>query len=179
MHSDKGQENTGAAGNDGDEAVWLDLVARLEAPGFMDDNLEATPEKPQAPGHKGVVDFDPLEVWRTSSAPAPQEDDPHQGTLHSPTDFPTGPRDYEAQDADDTFVPEELPSLAGTEPVIMLSWIGAVGGPLFLVLAAIFWRGMPLLAVIGVIVAFLAGTGYLLFRLPANRDHDSGDGAVV
>lgn len=36
-----------------------------------------------------------------------------------------------------------------------------------------------MMMVLAVIVAFLAGTGYLLFRLPNHRDHDSGDGAVV
>ena len=88
-----------------------------------------------------------------------------------------GPRDY--ADEDDTFVPADLPSLSNTEPVIMLSWIAAAGGPLFLVFSAIFWRQIPLMLVFGVIVAFFAGAGYLLYRLPNHRDHDSGDGAVV
>ncbi|MEO6530526.1 MAG: hypothetical protein ABIN10_10560, partial [Specibacter sp.] len=71
------------------------------------------------------------------------------------------------------------PSLANAEPAIVLSWIGAAGGPIFLVIAAIFWRQIPMTLVFGVIAAFLAGTGYLLYRLPNHRDHDSGDGAVV
>ncbi|MDD0857553.1 hypothetical protein NHF46_06780 [Arthrobacter alpinus] len=61
----------------------------------------------------------------------------------------------------------------------MMSWIGAAGAPLFLVFSAIFWRQIPTLLVMAVIVAFIAGTGYLLYRLPNHRDHDSGDGAVV
>ena len=121
-------------------------------------------------------------MWQQQSTPAPAE--PAYGNR---TGSPAarqgagdaGPRDYDADDLDEEFVPEELPSLAGSEPAIVMAWIGAAGGPIFLVLAAIFWRGIPLLGVMGVIVAFLVGTGYLLFRLPKNRDHDSGDGAVV
>jgi len=192
MPSNQGHENSGAAGNDGDEAAWLDLVSRLEAPEFMEGLLESPPEEPTTgeagttsapsptadPAHKGVVDFDPLGVWEGQAEPAPRESELHQGS-EGPVDLPSGPRDYVGEDPDDSFVPEELPSLAGTEPAIVLSWIGAAGGPLFLVIAAIFWRAIPLFAVFGVIAAFLAGTGYLLFRLPKNRDHDSGDGAVV
>ncbi|WP_104091850.1 hypothetical protein [Arthrobacter sp. GMC3] len=190
MPSNQGHENTGSAGNDGDEAAWLDLVARLEAPEFMDELLDSSPEEPKtrsaepsnpkpAPDHKGVVDFDPLGVWEDQSEPAPREAELHQVSGENSTEIPSGPRDYDAEDPDESFVPEDLPSLAGTAPAVVLSWIGAVGGPLFLVIAAIFWRSIPLPAVLGVIAAFLAGTGYLLFRLPNNRDHDSGDGAVV
>jgi hypothetical protein len=186
VQSDHGHEVPNAGGNDGDEAAWLDLVARLQEPAdaFMESALDGgndgdTGGSPAAAGPddgapKGVVDFDPLGVWKRSTDPAPAEPVYGQGGARH-----DGPRDYEADGLPDEFVPEELPSLAGADPAIMLSWIGAAGGPIFLVLAAIFWRGIPLLGVIGVIVAFLAGTGYLLYRLPNHRDHDDGDGAVV
>lgn len=203
MQSDHGHD-TPAAG-DSDEAVWRELVARLQEPddGFMDAADDAGAPAPAAPAGgaapgpakpgpsepgpaalggegraRGVGDFDPLGVWRQQLSPAPGEPaftgDPDAGGAAA-----GGPRDYEADDLDEEFVPEELPSLAGADPAIMLSWIGAAGGPIFLVLAAIFWRGMPLVGVLGVILAFLAGTAYLIYRLPKNRDHDGGDGAVV
>ena len=196
MQSDHGHDTPSKSGNDGDEAAWLDLVARLQEPddSFMDGpagpymadgagpargaaQVDGPADGDSHPG-KGVDDFDPLGVWRRQGAPAPQERGYPQATG---TGGPaaTGPRDYDAEDLDEDFVPEDLPSLAGADPAIMLSWVGAAGAPIFLVLAAIFWRGIPLLGVIGVIVAFLVGTGYLLYRLPKNRDHDSGDGAVV
>ncbi len=179
-----------------DEQVWRELVARLEEPqdGFMDDAGTSSPgavttgadsvsdaAEGSASGLKGVADFDPLGVWQQHLAPVPPElSAEERGSALAGTGS-SGPRDYEAEDADDGegFVPPELPSLSTSDPAIMLSWIGAAGGPLFLVFAAIFWRSMPMLLTIGVIMAFLAGTGYLLSRLPNHRDHDGGDGAVV
>lgn len=134
---------------------------------------------------KTVVDFDPLGVWHAQESSPPRE--PAAGSRFTATpssigdggaDF--GPRDYEVDDDDeDGFVPEELPSLRNSDPAILMSWVGAAGGPLFLVFSAIFWRQVPTLLVVAVIMAFIAGTGYLIFRLPNHRDHDSGDGAVV
>ncbi|MHA7304583.1 hypothetical protein ACX80E_04950 [Arthrobacter sp. TMN-49] len=162
MHSDPGAGTPHPGGTD--DEVWRDLVARLEE---AEDSFLSAPEEPGTPSGgpdaKGVTDFDPLGVWQRQAASA---------------EPPMGPRDYVAAD-DEDFVPEELPSLANAEPAIMLSWIGAAGGPIFLVIAAIFWRQIPTMLVIAVVAAFLAGTGYLLYRLPNHRDHDSGDGAVV
>lgn len=193
MQSDPGAGVPHTGGND--DAVWRDLVARLQEP---DDEFLNAPEPAQdggsvddsgddriaagpvaagsTPGEpKTVTDFDPLGVWQQQSQPAPRESvQPAQGQ-----DSTAGPRDYVAEDDDGDFVPAELPSLSHADPAIMASWIGAAGGPLFLVFSAIFWRQIPLLMVFAVILAFLAGTGYLLFRLPNNRDHDSGDGAVL
>lgn len=183
MQSDPGADTPHTGGND--DEVWRDLVSRLEEAddAFMDSSdVVETPEGPVAgPEAKGVVDFDPLGVWQRQSEPARREPAAggHPGD-HSGRPAEFGPRDYAVDDEDgDEFVPEELPSLRNTEPAIMLSWIGAAGGPLFLVFSAIFWRQIPMMMVLAVIVAFLAGTGYLLFRLPNHRDHDSGDGAVV
>ncbi|GAA5230390.1 hypothetical protein [Arthrobacter cryoconiti] len=193
MQSDHGHSTPDANGND--EAVWADLVSRLQEPSdaFMDGTLGGDPlETGMAPEQKTVNDFDPLGVWRKQSEPAPTEPSfeelsfKGERTSQKNTESAIGqspdsrgPRDYHADEFEEDFVPPEPPSLAGVEPIIMLSWIGAVGGPLFLVVAAIFWRGIPFLAVIGVIMAFLAGTGYLLFKLPHSRENDDGDGAVV
>ncbi|MCQ9164282.1 hypothetical protein [Arthrobacter sp. STN4] len=187
MQSDHGHDTPSTGGDDRDEAVWLDLVARLQEPddSFMEgalpeaaDEAGTPPAAPAAGPSKGVDDFDPLGVWRRQLSPAPEEP-PYGGGRGGSASPDTGPRDYAAADPDDEFVPPVPPSLAGAEPAMVLAWIGAAGGPIFLVLAAIFWRGMPLVAVIGVILAFLAGTGYLIYRLPKNRDHEGGDGAVV
>ena len=175
MQSDPGAGVPHTGGND--DEVWRELVARLE------ESDDAFMEHPQAlPGAgparvephdagepKSVIDFDPLGVWQQSGA-APEE----PGT-QAPAAW--GPRDHEAPDEGE-FVPAELPSLSQSDPAIMASWIGAAGGPLFLVFSAIFWRQAPLLLVVGVIIAFIAGTGYLFYRLPSHRD-DDGDGAVV
>ncbi|MHA7176054.1 hypothetical protein ACX80D_05315 [Arthrobacter sp. Sr24] len=142
--------------------------------------------KPTDAEPKTVVDFDPLGVWHSQESPAPTEPAAESrfaatpsGTSDGGADF--GPRDYAVDDDDDidSFVPEELPSLSNSDPAIVMSWVGAAGGPLFLVFSAIFWRHVPTLLVVAVIMAFVAGIGYLLYRLPNHRDHDSGDGAVV
>lgn len=204
MQSDPGPGTPQTGGND--EEIWRDLVARLEEPddAFMDDddapsaapgNDGADSAAPASPGPtgatepKGVVDFDPLGVWQQEAEPAPRERSAGEraggeragGTAHD-DEAAWGPRDYAAADDEDDeggFVPEDLPSLRNSEPAIVLSWIGAAGAPLFLVFASIFWRSVPMTLVLCAVAAFVAGVGYLIYRLPAHRDHDDGDGAVV
>ena len=153
--------------------MWRDLVARLEEgdDAFMDNPNMNNPDTNRPADPKSVSDFDPLGVWRSDSLATPAANDA------GPSE--AGPRDFAADDFADEFVPEEPPILSNTEPALMLSWIAAAGGPLFLLFSAIFWRQAPMLLIVGVIAAFLAGAGYLLFRLPNHRDDDGGDGAVV
>lgn len=155
-----------------DDAVWLDLVARLEG-----KDAGAPAADPAAA--KTFSDFDPLGL----SAAAPversaQERLAPEAPAGSPGDSPAparGPRDYETDDAGDAFVPEEPPSLAGADPMTVLAWLGAVGGPVALVLSAMFWRSAPLLAMIGIIAAFAASVIFLIMKLPGEKDeHDDG-----
>jgi hypothetical protein len=82
-------------------------------------------------------------------------------------------------DGDDgDFIPEEPPSLAGTDPLTMLAWLAAVGGPIALLLSAMFWRSAPLLAVVGIVGVFVLGTVYLIMKLPKEKD-ENDDGARV
>lgn len=145
-----------------DDAVWLDLVARLEG------NQHPTGEVPQAlgpaeaPPRPAFRDFDPLGLAGGAAAePAVP-----------------GPRDYAADDDEGGFIPEEPPSLAGTEPLTMLAWLAAVGGPVALLFAATVWRSAPLSAILGIVAAFVLGTVYLIMRLPQDKDEDD-DGARV
>jgi hypothetical protein len=150
-----------------EDAVWADLVARLEE----------TPTEGPGP-RQDFSDFDPLGIARpapiagagadTSAAPAP------------PPAAASGPRNYGVDDEEEgAFVPEDPPSLAAAEPALLLAWVGAAGAPIVLLLAAILWRGAPLVAIIGIILVFVASAGYLVFRLPASRDDDGDDGAVL
>jgi hypothetical protein len=81
-------------------------------------------------------------------------------------------------DDGEEFVPEEPPSLAGTDPLTMLAWLGAVGGPVALLLSAMFWRTAPLLAIVGIVAVFVLGTVYLIMKLPEEKNGDD-DGARV
>jgi flagellar biogenesis protein FliO len=60
----------------------------------------------------------------------------------------------------------------------MLAWLGAIGGPLALLLSAMFWRSAPLLAILGIVAAFVLAVVYLIMKLPQEKD-DNDDGARV
>ncbi|WP_090956687.1 hypothetical protein [Arthrobacter sp. ov118] len=208
--------------NDGatdDDAVWLDLVARLQ--GVGDGTDEAAPGWPDEHGPAGgetdssgrsnsgkdstgtdsaggadraggtastartFRDFDPLGL----AGAAPKEPsaaerlrqaggEPGAVAGDEGPDSASGPRDYEPEDDDGAFVPEVPPSLAGADPLTVLAWIGAVGGPVALVLSAMFWRSAPLLAILGMVAAFAASVVFLIMKLPGEKD-ENDDGARV
>jgi hypothetical protein len=209
-----------------DDAVWLDLVARLEAdsaaprrtaatsdaagtadqagatrtagtdPAAAPEPANATDGTETTARPAGFRDFDPLGLAGAAGA-APTElsaaerlaaaapAGPSRGASGSASGGPSdgvqtaaGPRDYEADDDDGGFVPEEPPSLAGTDPLTMLAWLGAIGGPLALLLSAMFWRSAPLLAILGIVAAFVLAVVYLIMKLPQEKD-DNDDGARV
>ncbi|MHA7190851.1 hypothetical protein ACX80N_11225 [Arthrobacter sp. MDT2-16] len=171
-----------------DDAVWQDLVARLEGtaadPGSPDAGRLLPPAAPadplgtrsderggaDAPGARGGEDLTDRE-----RADAIFRDQPFR---------PMGPRDYSAPqradepDDDEGFTPEEPPPLGSGDPLTVLAWVGAAGGPITLLLFAMFWRDAPLAATLGVLALFLAGAGYLVTRLPKHRDIGD-DGAEV
>lgn len=211
-----------------DDAVWLDLVARLEGrdtaaaagpvtgegPAARDslEGLEgpgvpegtdaadgtAGPEAPDAPGAddappagsgpRPFSDFDPLGL--STGVPVELSAEERQAQRHADAGPPAGaaadrpgtargPRDYEGTEEDPLgpgeFVPEEPPSLAGTDPLTMLAWLGAVGGPVALLISAMFWRSAPLMAVLGMVAAFAASVVFLIMKLPGEKDeHDDG-----
>lgn len=186
-----------------DDAVWLDLVARLEgsptAPDVAippveadapDAAAEEDPTETPAPGTAGAGktgsgatfrDFDPLGL--APSAPtefsaAERLSAASPATPQGGEDSAQGPRDYTADDDDGSFVPEDPPSLAGTDPLTMLAWLGAVGGPVALLLSAMFWRSAPLLAILGIVAAFVLAVVYLIMQLPQEKD-ENDDGARV
>lgn len=173
--------------NRDDDAVWLDLVSRLEA---TSSDPRPVAERPQSPaavppeseeGSKKLFgDFDPLGLAapvEKSAQERGETDGRAKEHLSEGTEGPEGPRDYEVED-DGGFVPDEPPSLAGAEPLSVLSWLGAVGGPVALLLAVMFWRTAPLAVILGIVAIFIASVVYLIMRLPEEKD-DNDDGARV
>ncbi len=194
MVSKPEQDPSETNANDDDDAIWRDLVARLEGPsgaGYSPDGFDE-PSSPDGfgldsdgPARAGKPtsfgDFDPLGISRAPHA-APRGNGPDADTGPAAGTGPPGPRDYAAEDPwqdGDDFVPEDPPLLSAVEPALMLAWTGAVGGPIVLLLTALLWRGAPLTAIIAMIAAFVVSAGYLMFRLPSQRDDDGDDGAVV
>ncbi|MCY1312976.1 hypothetical protein D9M70_634560 [compost metagenome] len=60
----------------------------------------------------------------------------------------------------------------------MLAWVGAVGGPIALLFTAMFWRSAPLVAILGIVAAFVASVVFLIMRLPQEKNEDD-DGARI
>lgn len=167
-----------------DEATWLDLVARLQE--TPDTDPRQHPPAPDQPGKEAEA---PRTAPDTGTPPAAEPRTPAERTraifenqpLHRGRQQPaSGPRDYipEEDETDGTFIPEEPPPLGSGEPLVILAWLGAAGGPLLLLLFAMFWRGAPMPVVLGIVAVFVTCAGYLLFRLPQSRDADD-DGAAV
>lgn len=155
-----------------DDAVWLDIVARLE-----EDPAGSTTD----PARNGPrSDVSPTDPPRTD---APLTDRERVDAVFENQPMrPLGPRDYEsateADDDDGRYVPPEPPPLGVGDPLLVLSWLAAAGGPVLLLVIAMFWRDAPLSAWLGILAVFVAGAGYLLTRLPRSRD-DFDDGAEV
>ncbi|HET8879563.1 MAG TPA: hypothetical protein VFN00_08920 [Arthrobacter sp.] len=153
-----------------DDAVWLDLVARLEETesGLAPEPAPGT-AAPQPPAARTFRDFDPLGLAAPGPAPAGPA---------GPQGAADGPRDYEAGDDEGAFVPEEPPRLSEADPLTVLAWLGAVGGPIALMLSVMFWRSAPLLAIVGMVAAFAVSVVFLITKLPHEKD-EYDDGARV
>ena len=167
---------------DGDDAEGPE-APRTDGPGVDGTGVEGSAAR------RPFSDFDPLGL----SAGVPIELSAEErlaqsqaaaGALAGSADadgpqVPQGPRNYEAEDDDPfvpgEFVPEEPPSLAGADPMTVLAWLGAVGGPVALVMSAMFWRSAPLMAILGMVAAFAASVVFLIMKLPGEKDeHDDG-----
>jgi len=169
--------------NKDDDAVWLDLVSRLESTqsGLEEDHAQEssrqvpdTDDSDSQPAQgRTFKDFDPLGLSAPAKEPA---SDAATVAESGSQERQSGPRDYDVEDEDHDFVPEEPPSLAGTEPLVMLAWVGAVGGPIALLFTAMFWRSAPLTATLGIVAAFVVSVIYLIMRLPQEKNEDD-DGA--
>ncbi|MHA7277689.1 nucleotide exchange factor GrpE [Arthrobacter sp. Hz1] len=147
-----------------DDAVWQDLVSRLE-------QTPSAPEAGTAPALDSASE-------QTADVEMSDQDRVRALFENQPRRSPGGPRDYtpeESDDEDEGYHPPEPPALGAGEPLLVLAWFGAVGGPITLLLLAMFWRAAPLTAMLGVLAIFLVSVIFLILRLPKTRDHgDNG-----
>lgn len=164
-------DSSGGEQEQSDDEIWQDLVSRLEQTESPADEPPAENQRPQ--GREETAPAPDPVLFEYPSAPSAQSSRQEREHLG-------GPRDYTPEEEDDTYVPEEPPaSLAGTEPLVVLAWAAAIGGPAALLLSAFFWRAIPLIAVLGIVAAFLVSVVFLLMRLPSERGDDNDDGAIV
>lgn len=150
-----------------DDAVWRDLVARLEETPHGAD-AEDTNERVE-PEHSAGAQEDISDQDRVRAI-----------FNNQPFRSAAGPRDYTPTEEDEPegYEPPEPPRLGVGEPLLVLAWLGAVGGPLALLLIALFWRSVPATVMLGVIALFVASVVFLILRLPKHRDAND-DGAAV
>ncbi len=116
-------------------------------------------------------------------APGPPSDERSDLASYFAETPACGPRDYTVDDEDEgDFVPPDPPALATGRPAMVLSVVGLVGGPAALLLAALFWPGIPGIVVTVLIAAFVAGAVGLFLSLPRDQDRRgpwNDDGAQV
>ena len=168
-----------------DDAVWLDLVARLQADDTPVPDADAVPGDGDTPApgssrhHGGPRHSTATSDDAADDAGSARAEQPEAGSGQGEVPVGAGdPRDYSVEDDDDGFVPEEPPKLSATDPLTMLAWLGAVGAPVALVLSSMFWRSAPLLAILGMVAVFIGSVVYLIMKLPQEKD-ENDDGARV
>ncbi len=156
--------------------------------GDENDDAEGAPRggEPAQAGPSGPDDVPDLEArWQEIVAELGGQESlrPGEPIGGAPADQPSGPRtwapDPAAEEAEDHYEPPEPDRILGGDPLLTMAWTAVVGAAVLLLLAAVVWRTMPSLLVRGAGVAFLAGVGLLLWRMPHHRDDDDGPGAVV
>lgn len=155
------------------------------------------------PGHSdGAPEPEPEPRDRSASGPTDEEVDrrfaeltagfesplPPSATASGSTSAPTttpgtvgGPRDYAVADVpEDGFEPSDPEPLSSADPVLVLAWIGAIGGPIAFILLLILWQSAPAIVWLTALTALLAGWTVVIWRLPRSRNRsDDDDGAVL
>ena len=74
--------------------------------------------------------------------------------------------------------PDPEPVLGG-DPLLTMAWSAVAGVPALVIVAVLVWRDIPTVVLQVAGVAFLAAVGLLFWRMPHDREDDSGPGAVV
>ena len=123
-----------------------------------------------------VEDVDPEDdARRARAAAAPPRPEPPAPPVQGP---PASLADVDEVD-DDGFVPPEPPPLPSGDLVSRLAWAGVLGGPVFLLVAALVWRDLPAMLLLLALAAFVGGFVTLVARMPGSNPDDPDDGAVV
>jgi hypothetical protein len=182
-----GPAGSAPGGSSGDEAAWLDLVARFDAP-TAENGDGSTPW----PEREDLTDSVPVTPAGPDATDAPEAPGPSSPAAEPPANpgvrLPTagpghGPRDTRtpANPEDEHYVPPPPPPLPKIDPATKLAWLALVGGPCYLLVAtAVGWTVSGLAAFLCV-AAFVGGFAVLVLRMDNGGPSDSGpdDGAVV
>ncbi|WP_129789410.1 hypothetical protein [Promicromonospora panici] len=186
-------------GDDDVASRWADIVATL---GDIDvsraDDRAGDPAKPAESSQTSRPDdesaaADPASE-RASGRPSDPAADPaaDEPETESRVIMPTGPRDWplspeaEALEEEEShFTPPEPPPLLSRDPLLTMAWSFVVGVPVLAVVGVVVSAAVPALSIpplVGQIGLglFVAGLAVLIWRMPHQRDpDDDGPGAVV
>jgi len=189
-----------ATGGDGDEAVWLDLVARFDTPGPV--GIEPPwPDREDLAGPVSVTPTMPPTLPDALPREPPTNPTGLPGLPIAP-EVPTppgqpwppaagggaagagaGPRDAPLPDdpAEHHFIPPVPPPLPRLEPVTKVAWAALFGGPLYLLISTALGATITALAAFLAVAALVGGFVIIVLRMNNGRPPDSGpdDGAVV
>jgi hypothetical protein len=182
-----------ATGGGGDEAAWLDLVARFGTPA-PDGMQPPWPDREDLAGPVSVAPTmpptlpdalprePPTNPTGLPGLPIAQGAPPLSGEPW-PMGGAVGPRDAPLPDdpAEDHFVPPVPPPLPRLDPVTKGAWLALFGGPLYLLISTAVGSTISALAAFLAVAAFVGGFVVLVLRMDNGRPPDSGpdDGAVV
>ncbi|MFS0705456.1 hypothetical protein AB6N23_13120 [Cellulomonas sp. 179-A 9B4 NHS] len=162
----------GRGADDGDDAVWASIVARLRD---VDDAADAA--GPAAPGR--VVRPAAPEPPAAGAPPVPEAAPPRL----SGRDWDGTAQYDDAEDAVDEaehFVPPDPGPVLGGDPLLTMAWGAAVGVPILLLVVVVAWRDAPALLLRAAVGLFVVAVGVLVWRMPHRRDPaDDDPGAVV
>lgn len=175
---------------DGFEEIFVDSDATDKARGVIDRSTEDAEwaslveqfNAPSAPGH----DVPPVPRWPASED---VDENSYEPLIDVPAGLVVGDTDEEppkeppprrADDPHDHFIPPEPTRGPRLDWITRAAWLGLIGGPLLLILAAVLDFGTGRITLLGV-VGFMAGFLTLVIRmndrLPPEDTPD--DGAVV
>lgn len=151
-----------------EDAEWQSLVEQFN--------------KPSAPGHGGAEET--VARWPASEDVdekyEPLIDVPAGLTVEEKKTEDPEPPAKKAKDAHDHYVPPEPPRGPRLDWISRLAWLGLLGGPLLLILAALLDFGTGRITTIAV-TGFIGGFLTLVFRMKDRLPPGDGgdDGAVV
>ncbi|PRH80953.1 hypothetical protein C6N75_01360 [Streptomyces solincola] len=158
-------------------------VEDLALPG---DEVNGLPEGPVAGGDAGQGG------GKDAGEDAGKTDKPlGSSVVFAPGVGMAGPRDYEVAAAKDDdldesdeghFVPPEPPELPESDAAARFAWLGVVGGPVLMLLAAVLEWDMTWWLTTLCVGGFLGGVATLVARMRPGgdeEDEDPGRGAVV
>jgi hypothetical protein len=116
--------------------------------------------------------------WQSDPEDGPQDVDARTPGWRSADDPGSAPRPV-AQEDDDFVPPPPPPIPRAADHVSRFAWLGAIGGPILMIIAALMGLG-TFLAGAG-LAAFIVGFGVLVSRMPDGPRQDDGwdDGAVL